>query len=54
MPFFITTFSLPHFGFLYLLIAHGVEYNFGFNLTNSSIATPPISSFILPTFSMFE
>ena len=30
------------------------EYTFGFNPTNSLIATPPVSIFILPKNNMFE
>ena len=40
--------------FFILLSPPKNEYTFGFNLTNSSIATPPISSFNLPTTNLFK
>ena len=50
-----TTFYSPLFVFLYsLLSSTKYKHIFGFNPKNSPIATPAVSSFILPTPNLFE
>ena len=44
----------PPFAFLCLLLSTNKQYIFDFNPTNSSIATPPVSSFLFPLTYLFE
>ena len=49
------TFLFTPFPFLYSLESlTRIDYILGYNPINSSIAMPPISSFILPTINAFE
>ena len=49
-----TTFLFTPFVFLWSLLSTKNQYIFGFNLRNSSMATPPVLSFIFPMTNLFE